>query len=364
MLNEQKANITETMKIMIVSTGHDKLTELANKVERFLETGSFSKKCIAIRRHIWKRQFADILFQEATKQDVIFWMLDGNDWFSVKQHAPKATVVGFMQTNGRCFVDVLNQSLQRRDNLTVAISESENGEDEYLLYDPLGTKWFEGVTNEYLIRAIYKRAEFLIHTHRENTYPSEERIEVSENEEFFQYVRDVAEIFHKTIQHSDGVTRLLGNASFRSMKPDELLKGVVFASERDVDKALISKDTFVPAWKNGNDGKTYFSGCKKPSKDTIVQLKLYDIFKNVNYIVHSHCYVQNAPFTETPVPCGALEEIDEIVVAIARTGQGNDSGYYAVNLYGHGCIIMADTVKGLRQTEYYTRNLPETLQSW
>ena len=66
------------------------------------------------------------------------------------------------------------------------------------------------------------------------------------------------------------------------------------------------------------DNKVYYYGDYKPSKDTVVQIKLYKLFPEINYIVHSHCYADGAAFTKTPVPCGSLDEIDEILYVIKK----------------------------------------------
>jgi hypothetical protein len=68
-------------------------------------------------------------------------------------------------------------------------------------------------------------------------------------------------------------------------------------------------------------------------------------------MLHAHCYArkpENSPCieefkTENPVPCGALEEVDEILSAI--DGQIKDNTRLAIiNLVGHGCILMASDV--------------------
>ena len=78
----------------------------------------------------------------------------------------------------------------------------------------------------------------------------EETVTIPNDTEFIEYVREVAEIFHKTIQHSDGVTRFLGNSSFRGEG------NLIYVSERDVDKSTIDINHFVAAYTE-NDKKYY-----------------------------------------------------------------------------------------------------------
>ena len=35
--------------------------------------------------------------------------------------------------------------------------------------------------------------------------------------------------------------------------------------------------------------------------------------------------------------------------------------YYAINLKGHGCLILGKTLELMKQTKFVTRHLPETL---
>ena len=200
-----------------------------------------------------------------------------------------------------------------------------------------------------------QRLAFLLTTRRERTYSLNKNIEVPNNEDFFEYVREVAQIFHNTIEHADGVTKFLGNASFRG-------DGVIFASRRDVDKSLIDKENFVAAYL-GDDDRVYYYGEKKPSKDTVVQTRLYKLMPNINFIVHSHCYAEGAPFTKMPVPCGALDEIDEVVNVIKNFYNNDFSlNYYKINLIGHGCLIFGNSLDDMKNTNYITRHLPEYLE--
>ena len=84
---------------------------------------------------------------------------------------------------------------------------------------------------------------------------------------------------------------------------------------------------------------------------------------NINYIVHSHCYVDGAPFTKTPVPCGALDEIDEVKEVILKYFNNDyTKEYYAINLKGHGCLVFGNNLVLMKNTKYITRHLPEVLK--
>lgn len=306
------------------------------------------------------------LVEQAKEYDIIFWMANVPNKLpkvrDVKKVNPFAIVIGSKRNhfdyskNGMeyTFVEILNKSLLQRNNLTIEFSRLKDSKIfKMLLFDPLGTSWYDGYDLDLLTTNMLDRIRFIMTTRRERTYSINEAHSIPENEKFFGYVRSVAEIFHKTIEHADGVTRFLGNASFTQ-------DGKIYVTKRDVDKALIDKNNFVECFLD-ND-KVFYYGENKPSKDTVVQIRLYKMFPNVNFIVHSHCYAKDGYFTKTPVPCGALDEIDEIVEVIQNHYGNNYSlDNYKINLNGHGCIILSNSIKLLKQTKYITRHLPEYL---
>ena len=300
------------------------------------------------------------LVNSSKNYKIIFWMANVPNELEkvrdIKNVNPLAIVIGSKRNhyNEYSFVDILNKALLQRNNLTIEFSKNNNNSNfKMLLFDPLGTSWYEGYDLDELIKNLISRIRFLLTVNRERTYSNPQLNNVIEDIDFFDYVREVAEIFHKTIQHSEGVTRFLGNASYRK-------NNQIFVTERDIDKRLLNKNHIVECYLDKN--KTFYYGNKKPSKDTVVQIKLYNILLNINYIVHSHCYVKNAPFTNIPIPCGALEEIDEILEVI-KNNYNNDftKEYYAINLKGHGCIIFGNNLELLKQTKFKTRYLPEKL---
>lgn len=307
------------------------------------------------------------LVESAKEYDIIFWMANVPNELpkvrDVKKVNPFALVIGSKRnhfdsaTNKMeyTFVEILNKSLLQRNNLTIEFSRLKDSKIfKMLLFDPLGTSWYDGYDLNELVTNMLNRIRFIMFTKRERTYSIEETHIIPNNEEFFRYVRNVAEIFHKTIEHADGVTRFLGNASFKQ-------DNKIYVTRRDVDKALIDKENFVECFLDNN--KVFYYGEYKPSKDTVVQTRLYKLFSNINFIVHSHCYAQDGYFTKTPVPCGALDEIDEIINVVKNNYENNyNLNYYKINLNGHGCIILSNSIELLKQTKYVTRHLPEYLK--
>ena len=79
-------------------------------------------------------------------------------------------------------------------------------------------------------------------------------------------------------------------------------------------------------------------------------------------MIHSHCYIDGAPFTKISVPCGAIEEIGE-VVEIIHEYYGNDfnKDFYLINLIGHGSIMMSKHPSQLKNINIIGRKLPENM---
>jgi len=73
-------------------------------------------------------------------------------------------------------------------------------------------------------------------------------------------------------------------------------------------------------------------------------------------MIHGHVYVKNALRTINKVPCGALEEFDEI----ANLFPGNWNTNFVVNLRGHGCLVLAGELSFLKRIELQGRPFPES----
>ena len=289
--------------------------------------------------------------------DVVLWFANVDNSLlkvrSVKSINPYTIFVGSKRNDGKySFVDVLNRSLMERHNLTIQFSK-DNNIFKMLLFDPLGTKWYEGTSIHDLVEHLYKRLVCISKARREHTYQAEGEIKIPDNEEFFSFVRDAAEIFHKTVDHTEGVTRFMGNASFRGEGD------LIYVSKRDVDKSTINRDSFVAC---RLDEVLHYYGDTKPSKDTISQAHLYNLFPRINYMIHSHCYAKDGKFTEMPVPCGSLDEIDEIVKVVEKDYEGNYGlSSYKFNYTGHGCLLLGESIEELKNTIFIPRVFPEEL---
>lgn len=330
--------------------------------------------------------------------DVVFWWPNvSNDLpktRDVKTIAPHIMLVSSKRNDDDkySFQELVNRALALKANLTFEFKKQEDGYYSMMIFDPLGSCWYEGTDVNAAVAAAMDRLKFLCSITRQKTYQAEEgaglvmswyfdrfkenmqqsekSVEIPEEEKFVQKVREYAEVFQDILKPAPGVTRFLGNASMRPPVPPQVGRcgkgfpsfrkdGYIFVSQRNVDKQFISMENFVPTYLQ--DGEVYYCGDKKPSVDTPIQLRLYEAMPNINYMIHSHCYIKGAPFTDKCVPCGAVEEVDEVIKALKRQHGLLELSRYTLNLIGHGSIVFAQTLDGFDNVEYYGRTLPEKM---
>lgn len=250
------------------------------------------------------------------------------------------------------------------------------------VYDPLGCVYADTTDIHTAVYALLDRLRYIKSVTRQSTVQcNDEKNTVFENyfgkngefaeneKKFVSMVRDYAAEFQRLMPAVKNPQRFIGNASFRKIPVWRCTKGMpsfrhgdyIFVSRRNIDKQFIELDNFVPVYLD-DDGTLYYSGDEKPSVDTPVQVRLYKALPNINYMLHSHCYLKNTAFTENPIPCGAIEEVNEVLSFIDKTYGDRSLNFYAVNLIGHGSIIMANSLDDFKNTiEYTTRNLPEKM---
>lgn len=280
------------------------------------------------------------------------------------------------------FQDLLQRSFSLKSNLTIEFSAVDN--KYYMrLFDPLGNMWYEGFSIKMCSKILIERLNFIRSITRESTVSNEENVgalawffnmfkdemyESNDNpfvpikEEFLEIVRNYAYKFAAATFETKDVKRFLGNASFRCPKgfPSFRDGKYIFVSKRNVNKEFIGIKEFVPVYLE--DDKLFYCGDYKPSVDSPIQVRLYSLLSNINYMIHSHCYIENAPYTDVVLPCGALEEIDEIKKVIKKYYDNDyDKDFYVVNLLGHGSIMMSNKASQLKNIRMVGRKLPEKM---
>ena len=318
---------------------------------------------------------------------VIWWANVPNDLpkiRDVKEINYKAMLVSSKRNvDGKySFQELLQRSFALKSNLTVEFTKVNNLYN-MKLFDPLGNVWYDGTSIKDCSEELVDRLTFIKTITRESTISSEESIGAlawffnmfkeemykSSNNPVVPIKNDCLNIVKEyafnlaeaTFQTTD-VKRFLGNASFRCPKgfPSFRDGKYIFVSKRNVNKEYIGIEEFVPVYLE--DGKVYYCGDNKPSVDTPIQVRMYEKLPNINYMIHSHCYIEGAPFTKTALPCGALEEVNEILDLINDYYDSDyNRDFYLINLTGHGSIMMSKNPEQLRNIKMVGRNLPENM---
>ena len=273
---------------------------------------------------------------------------------NVKEINPRCMLIGSKRNNNEYdFGEVVKRALEQKLNLCIQFTKTEQQGRLMSILDPLGNIFYEGYDIQEMVKVLINRTLYLKKIHRMGSYKGDAIIHPQINEKFLEFVKDYAETFHELIQAQ--TSRFLGNCSTRCMRgfPSVRDGQLIYVSKRNVDKRYIDNDAFV-ACQLTEKGVKYFSE-NKPSVDTPIQLSLYKELPNINYMIHSHCYIKGAMFTDEIIPCGGLEEIDAILKLIPD----KNTEYAAINLKGHGSTIMVKDVKNLENIAYIPRLLPE-----
>ena len=320
--------------------------------------------------------------------DIVIW------WANVPNELPKIRNVKDINyktmlvsskrniDNKYSFQDLLQKSFALKSNLTIEFSKS-NDLYSMKLFDPLGNVWYEGTNIKECSKELIDRLNFIKSITRESTVSSEESIgalawffnmfkeeiyksninpTIPVKKVFLNIVKEYATKFAEATFETKDVKRFLGNASFRCPKgfPSFREGKYIFVSKRNVNKEFISIDEFVPVYLE--NGKVYYCGESKPSVDTPIQVRLYEILPNINYMIHSHCYIDDAPFTQKSLPCGAIEEVKEILELLEKEYNNDlNKDFYLINLLGHGSIMMSKYPEQLMNINIAGRKLPENM---
>jgi hypothetical protein len=231
------------------------------------------------------------------------------------------------------------------------------GEDKlFSVVDPLGNTWCAPTNIKEALNVVLSQLEKYKHMTRVRSTKVDTEISYKLEESFLDTVQKTAKVFDNLVQALNP-ERFLGNASTRCAHGFPSFKSEgdwCVVTRRNIDKSVIADGGFVPA--RFLDGGVQYQGDHKPSVDTPIQLKLYEKYMNVKYIVHGHVYVKDAPFTASHIPCGYLEEVDEILAVQPDLLASN----FCVNLIGHGCLILAKDVSYFEEVEFISRPIGET----
>jgi hypothetical protein len=295
--------------------------------------------------------------------DVVLWFPDiDNDRVKlvgrIKTVNPKCLLVSSKSVLEKNYdvLQIVQHGLAAKANLMVEFSRGDKLFNLRLL-DPLGNCFCDRTSDlDKFAKALMSRIEELkSFTRVKSTQVSEANGEIKVPSGFLEKIRKDANTFHKIIYGKEPVDRFLGNASFRCTHgfPSFRAGEVVYVTRRDVPKSTLSEKDFIEVYFTGLP-EVYYAGNMKPSVDTPIQLLIYKARPYINFMIHSHVYIKNAPFTDTVIPCGAIEEAEEVLQFSTKANHQS-----VVNLRGHGSLIMSYSVEWLDGFKYYGRPIPE-----
>lgn len=279
----------------------------------------------------------------------------------IKKLSPHAILVSSKRNDGGkySFMELVARALATRSNLLLELSKTD-GQVVTTILDPLGNTFITKEADiEKVALSLASRIHDLYQGIRVSSVCIGETCEpppmTADLEQFFGIIRTHAQTFHELIHGAANPSRLLGNASFRceSGFPSFKAEGKMYVSKRDIDKRDIGIGGFVPVSLSDEHTIGYW-GPSKPSVDTPINLQLYNQLPNIRYMIHSHTYIQGAPFTWDVMPCGDLREVAEVLLKVDASA---DSFY--VNLRGHGSLAGAASPALLKHIPYVAREVPE-----
>ena len=290
---------------------------------------------------------------------VVYWFPDIPNHFPksisrIKKIAPHCILIASKNNRDAQYkyIDLVARCLVSKINLLLEIREEDNIFSGSII-DPLGNLYCEHETDigklaDYLNSRVHQLTRF----HRMPSMRLEGNVEVPDQTHFFSMIRFYAD----TIQGLVPVTkRFFGNASFRCSFgfPSFRVENKIFVSRRNINKSCIDVTGFVPVIDDVTTCVKYY-GEHKPSVDTPVQVMLYNALPNINYMIHTHSYIEGAPFTSSRIPCGAIEEVDEVLENLHF-----EVGGFRINLLGHGSLVGASKVEQLEGISFIARPFPE-----
>lgn len=259
------------------------------------------------------------------------------------------------------YLDLVARLFKARANLSLII-ESDAPFHATVL-DPLGNSYIHNSEDvESVANALFDRTVELINFTRagsKSVGPAIETPYTDETLKFIDIVKNYAETFHELV-HGVNPSRFLGNASFRCTRAGfPAFRGgdnLIYISQRNLDKREIATDNFIPVVLNDDKDVEYY-GNRKPSVDAPIQKALFERLPWLNYMLHAHVYVDRGMWTETNIPCGALEEINEVLQIVKMFPLKR---HFYINLKGHGCLILGTEPSQFENINFRAREIPES----
>lgn len=346
------------MKVLIIGgTYDDNGGKQSGFVNKFVECFRNKNSNVTYHSHGYYSNLEQHL-STVVDYDVVFWFANiSNDkpklLNRIKQLNSKVLLISSKNNlNGNYQrLELISRALVSKSNLLFEIG-SYDGKFCVTIMDPLNNVFINRETDiEKVVEVSYTRICELIKFTRIPSRQVGEKIVCPTETNFFEIARENANNFHHLV-HAVNQDRFLGNLSFRCENgfPSFRKNDLIFVSQRNIDKRNLNENGFVAVNLNSENCVEYY-GSNKPSVDTPIQIRLYNYYHNIKYMLHAHVYVDDTPTTHDIIPCGSIEEFTEIMSLFPN----RDEARFCVNLNGHGCLILTDNVEYLRDVKYKSR---------
>lgn len=291
------------------------------------------------------------IFDTEYNNDLIIWMPNISN--SIEKIYPKkkkgsvlicSKVLRYESDIEKGYGEALNRIYKMHANAVILINKFSE-KFKFSLLDALGNIWIETSNLEDLAKTINKFYCWSASSIRKDSTPLNMSRLKYFNESNLSIDR-LCEIVHTVSDkvESQRGGRYFGNVStrcsymFPSARSDY---DSIIVSSRNSPKNKISINDFVIA-KLIDNNVFYNEGSNKPSVDTPIQLYLYKMFDDINFMIHGHAYIEDVLMTEDYYPCGDLRELKSILEHFL-------TGTRVINLKNHGFLIAAKDIFDLKR---------------
>ena len=136
------------------------------------------------------------------------------------------------------------------------------------------------------------------------------------------------------------------------------MNDIIYANVRNIALREYQPDDFVATKFLGN--RLNYYGLDKPHFESGVFDQLMMRLPDLKYILHSHCYISDAPFTDRCLCPGCVQEYEEVCRVIDSRSYTDE---FCINLLGHGSLMASSNKEYLYEKfgQLVKRELPETV---
>jgi hypothetical protein len=270
--------------------------------------------------------------------DLIIWMPNVSNeetrWYPQKKTG-QVLVISKVMRSGYTKADSVSRIFKMHANAVIEIYMWSTRFD-FALRDAMANIWRSPTSR------ITELAEGLMELYRWTKGSLRVRSERVDRQQNIHLFMELNHQIADRVQNSIG-ERYFGNISTRcqSMYPGVRAGACILISPRNTDKRHLNVEDMVAVTSSETselEPVVNYWGPRKPSVDAPVQLTLFENYPSLNFIIHGHAHVKDAPTTPNYYPCGDLREALELLPMM-----GDSCG--AINLRNHGFILYSETIE-------------------